>query len=74
MIIRKLIRLFVPTELLSTHWHRFIKTKSTTTPQQTNFTGKLKESNYAIMFFIAEKQQKTISKLKFRFIRRNRII
>ena len=29
-------------------------------PQQNNFTGKLEESNGASMFFITERQQKTI--------------
>ena len=29
-------------------------------PQQINFTGKLEEDDGAVMFFIAEKQQKTI--------------
>ena len=29
-------------------------------PQQINFTGKLEEDDDAAMFFIAEKQQKTI--------------
>ena len=29
-------------------------------PQQINFTGKLEEDNGATMFFIAEKQQKTV--------------
>ena len=34
--------------------------KNTTISQQINFTGKLKEDDGAIMFFIAEKQRKTI--------------
>ena len=29
-------------------------------PQQINFTGKLEEDDGSVMFFIAEKQQKTI--------------
>ena len=29
-------------------------------PQQINFVGKLEENDGAVMFFIAEKQQKTI--------------
>ena len=33
---------------------------NTSTPQQTNFTGKLEEGDDATIFFIAEKQQKTI--------------
>ena len=33
---------------------------NTTISQQINFTGKLQEDDGAIMFFIAEKQQKTI--------------
>ena len=33
---------------------------NTTIPQQINFVGKLKEHNGATMFFITEKQQKTI--------------
>ena len=41
-------------------------------PQQINFTEKLEQNNGATMFFIAEKQQKTI--LNFRFISCNRII
>ena len=31
-----------------------------TIPQQINFTGKLEKDDSATMFFIAEKQQKTI--------------
>ena len=34
--------------------------KNTNIPQQINFTGKLGEDNGAALFFIAEKQQKTI--------------
>ena len=34
---------------------------STSIPQQNNFAGKLEEDDGATMFFIAEKQQKTIS-------------
>ena len=33
---------------------------NTSIPQQTNFSGKLEEDDGATMFFIAEKQQKTI--------------
>ena len=33
---------------------------STNIPQQINFTGKLEDDDCATMFFIAEKQQKTI--------------
>ena len=33
---------------------------NTNIPQQINFTGKLEEDDGAVMFFIAEKQQKTI--------------
>ena len=33
---------------------------NTNVPQQINFTGKLEEDSGATMFFIAEKQQKTI--------------
>ena len=33
---------------------------NTSIPQQINFTGKLEEDDGAMMFFIAEKQQKTI--------------
>ena len=35
---------------------------NTSIPQQINFTGKLEEDGGATMFFIAEKQQKTILK------------
>ena len=34
--------------------------KKLSVPQQTNFAGKLQEDNGARMFFIAEKQEKTI--------------
>ena len=33
---------------------------NTNIPQQINFTGKLEEDDGAVIFFIAEKQQKTI--------------
>ena len=33
---------------------------NTSIPQQINFTGNLEENDDALMFFIAEKQQKTI--------------
>ena len=33
---------------------------NTSIPQQINFTGKLEEDDGATMFFITEKQQKTI--------------
>ena len=33
---------------------------STAIPQQTNFTKKIEENDGATMFFIAEKQQKTV--------------
>ena len=33
---------------------------NTTIPHQTNFTEKLEEDDGAVMFFIAEEQQKTI--------------
>ena len=46
---------------------------NTIIPLQTNFIGKL-EDNGSTMFFIAEKQQKTILKLFFRFINCNKII
>ena len=35
---------------------------NTSIPQQINFTGKLEEEDGATMFFISEKQQKTILK------------
>ena len=38
----------------------FSRQKNTNIPQQINFTGNLKEDDGATMFFIAEKQQKTI--------------
>ena len=41
-------------------------------PQQISFAGKLEEDDGA-MFFIAEKQQKSYSKLFFRFINCNKI-
>ena len=34
--------------------------KNTIIPQQSNFTGELERDDNATMFFIAEKQQKTI--------------
>ena len=40
------------------HW--FIKKKNTSISQQINFVGKLEEDEGATMFFIVEKQQKTI--------------
>ena len=45
---------------------------NTNIPQQTNLIGKLEEDDDAIMFFIAEMQQKTIL-VFFRFINCNRI-
>ena len=36
------------------------KQTNTNIPQQTSFTGKLEKDSGATMFFIAEKQQKTI--------------
>ena len=43
-------------------------------PQQINFTGKLEKDDGSTMFFIAEKQEKTIVNFFFRFINCNRII
>ena len=34
--------------------------KNTSTPQQISFVGKLEDDDCATMFFIAEKQQKTL--------------
>ena len=49
--------------------------KNTNIPQEINFTEKVEEDDGATMFFIAEKQQKTIlSKFFFRFINCNIII
>ena len=42
--------------------------------QQINFVGKLGKDEGATMFFIDEKQQKTIPNFSFRFINSNRII
>ena len=47
---------------------------NTSIPQQINFTGKLEKDDGAVMFFIAEKQQKIYSKLSFKFINCFRII
>ena len=47
-------------KILWSNWHRFIKKENTSIPQKTKFAGKLEEDNGATMFFIAEKQQKTI--------------
>ena len=41
--------------IINTQYYKF-----TNIPQQINFTGKLEEDNGAAMFFIVEKQQKTI--------------
>ena len=46
---------------------------NTNIPQQINFVGKLEEDHGETMFFIAEKQQKTIL-VFFRFINCHRII
>ena len=42
-------------------------------PQKISFAGKLEEDDGAIMFFISEKQQKSYSKVFFRFIICNKI-
>ena len=39
---------------------KYIIQTNTSIPQQTNFVGNLEEDDGATMFFIAEKQQKTI--------------
>ena len=39
---------------------KYIIQTNTSIPQQTNFVGNLEEDDSATMFFIAEKQQKTI--------------
>ena len=41
---------------------------NTNMPQQINFTGKLEEADGATMFFIAEKQQKTILNIPLDFL------
>ena len=41
---------------------KYIIQTNTSIPQQTNFVGNLEEDDGATMFFIAEKQQKTILK------------
>ena len=51
-----------------------LRQTNTSIHQQTNFVGKLEEDDGATMFSIAEKQQKSYSKLFFRFINCNRII
>ena len=38
---------------------------NTSIPQQINFTGKLDEDDGVTMFFIAEKQQKTVLNFSF---------
>ena len=43
-------------------------------PQQISFVGKLEEDDGAAVFLIAEKHQKTICKLFFKFCNCNRII
>ena len=44
------------------HWHRFIKTKKYNYASKHSIIEKLDGDNGATMFFIAEKQQKTILK------------
>ena len=47
---------------------------NTNIPQQISFVGKLEEDDGAAVFLIAEKHQKTICKLFFKFCNCNRII
>ena len=60
------------------HYKLFVidlsRQKNTVVPQQINFKWKLEEDNSAIMFLIAENQERTILKLFFRFINWNMII
>ena len=45
--------------MLSNHWYRSRQT-NTNIPQQINSTGNLSENDGATIFFIGEKEQKTI--------------
>ena len=55
---KELIRLFVPPELVYSHWDRHIKSTKYNYSQQINFVGTLEENDDATKFFLLKSNKK----------------